>query len=145
MNDGDEQLLRGRVYDYGYGYDHPNPGPLPHRTYAVLVGGPLDGPLLDISGWRPEEIEDRVALTTELGRWPGGRALYDPPPAHRARRAAREWCAASTTPATHPDRRAHRARPSSEEFLVGLVTRGGQISMGDLATDAAGAGGAGPV
>ncbi|MFD4973644.1 hypothetical protein [Streptomyces sp. NPDC058424] len=42
---GDEQLLRGRVY----GHDHgdPNPGPLPHRTYATLMGGPLDGLLLD--------------------------------------------------------------------------------------------------
>ncbi|MFJ7062010.1 hypothetical protein ACIQVA_30565 [Streptomyces microflavus] len=75
MNDGDEHLLRGRVY--GHDHDRPNPGPLPHQTYAVLVGGPLDGLLLDITGWRPEEIEDGVALTTELGRWPGGRALYD--------------------------------------------------------------------
>ncbi|AYV26441.1 hypothetical protein EES41_06865 [Streptomyces sp. ADI95-16] len=56
------------------------PGPLPHRTYAVLVGGPLDGLLLDIHGWRPEEIEDGAALMTELSRWPGGRALYDPRP-----------------------------------------------------------------
>jgi len=75
MNDGDEHLLRGRVH--GHDHDRPNPGPLPHQTYAVLVGGPLDGLLLDITGWRPEEIEDGVALTTELGRWPGGRALYD--------------------------------------------------------------------
>ncbi|MGP3632439.1 hypothetical protein ACTU45_03510 [Streptomyces sp. 24-1644] len=78
MNADDEQLLRGRVY--GHDHDAPNPGPLPHQTYAVLVGGPLDGLLLDITGWRPEEIEDGVALMTELGRWPGGRALYDPLP-----------------------------------------------------------------
>ncbi|MFE3144387.1 hypothetical protein [Streptomyces scopuliridis] len=66
MNNGDEQLPRGRVYD------HDDPGPLPHQTYAALVGGPLDGLLLDITGWRPEEVDDGVALTTELGRWPGG-------------------------------------------------------------------------
>lgn len=78
MNDGDEQLLRGRVY--GHDHDDPDPGPRPHRTYAALVGGPLDGLLVDITGWRPEEIEDGVALSTELGRWPGGRALYDPLP-----------------------------------------------------------------
>ncbi|MFB6990255.1 hypothetical protein ACFC0C_28505 [Streptomyces sp. NPDC056178] len=36
---GDEQLLRGRVY--GHDHDDPNPGPLPHQTYAALVGGPL--------------------------------------------------------------------------------------------------------
>ncbi|MFD4833296.1 hypothetical protein ACFWPV_26090 [Streptomyces uncialis] len=78
MNDDDEQLLRGRVY--GRDRDHPHPGPLPHQRYAVLVGGPLDGLLLDITGWRPEEIDDGAALMTELGRWPGGWALYDPLP-----------------------------------------------------------------
>ncbi|MET8412484.1 hypothetical protein ABZV34_31070 [Streptomyces sp. NPDC005195] len=52
MNADDEQLLRGRVY--GHDHDDPNPGPLPHQTYAVLVGGPLDGLLLDITGWRPD-------------------------------------------------------------------------------------------
>lgn len=78
MNADDEQLLRGRVY--GCDHDDPHPGPLPHQTYAALVGGPLDGLLLDVTGWRPEEIDDGVALMTELGRWPGGRALYDPRP-----------------------------------------------------------------
>ncbi|WP_327340989.1 hypothetical protein OG384_37065 (plasmid) [Streptomyces sp. NBC_01324] len=77
MNSGDEQLLRGRVR--GHDRDGPNPGPLPHQTYAALVGGPLYGLLLDIAGWRPEEIDDGVALTTELGPWPGGCA-----PASRA-------------------------------------------------------------
>ncbi|MEU7649948.1 hypothetical protein [Streptomyces huasconensis] len=75
---GDEQLRNGRVY--GADHEAPNPGPLLHRTYAELVAGPLDGLLLDITGWRPEEIDDGVALRTELGRWPGGRALYDPHP-----------------------------------------------------------------
>ncbi|MFD0033235.1 hypothetical protein ACWGDS_44755 [Streptomyces sp. NPDC055059] len=75
---GDEQLLRGRVY--GHDHDDPNPGPLPHRTYAMLIGGPLDGLLLDVTDWRLEEIDGGVALSTELGRWPGGRALYDPRP-----------------------------------------------------------------
>lgn len=51
VNADDEQLLRGRVY--GHDHDDPNPGPLPHRTYAALVGGPLERLLLDITGWRP--------------------------------------------------------------------------------------------
>ncbi|MDX3636995.1 hypothetical protein PV728_43785 [Streptomyces europaeiscabiei] len=77
MNADDEQLLRGRVY----GHDHDDhPGPLPHRTYAALVGGPLDGLLLDIHGWRTVEVDDGVALSTELGQFSGGRALYDPRP-----------------------------------------------------------------
>ncbi|MFC9458999.1 hypothetical protein [Streptomyces sp. NPDC056983] len=66
---GDEQLLGGRVY--GRDHDDPNPGPLPHRTYAMLVGGPLDGMLLGVADWRPEQIDSRVALSTEPGRWPG--------------------------------------------------------------------------
>ncbi|MGW4995743.1 hypothetical protein ACWEQ3_50760 [Streptomyces mirabilis] len=67
---GDEQLLRGRVY--GHGHDDRNPGPLPHQTYAALVGGPLDGLLLDITGWRPDEVDDGAALSTELGQFPAG-------------------------------------------------------------------------
>ncbi|WP_413798319.1 hypothetical protein [Streptomyces iranensis] len=75
---GDEQLLRGRVY--GCDHDDPDPGPLPHQTYAVLISGPLDGLLLDITGWRPEEVDGGAALSTELGRFPGGRSRYDPRP-----------------------------------------------------------------
>ncbi|MER7914580.1 hypothetical protein [Streptomyces sp. NPDC096068] len=72
---GDEQLLRGRVY--GHDHDGPDPGPKPGRAYAELVGGPLDGLLLDIHERRAEEVDDGVAFITGLGRWPGGRALYD--------------------------------------------------------------------
>lgn len=58
MDSDDEQLLRGRIY----GADHDHPGPKPGRSYAELVGGPLDGLLLDTTGWRPEEIDDGVSL-----------------------------------------------------------------------------------
>ncbi|MET8586464.1 hypothetical protein ABZX39_37225 [Streptomyces collinus] len=68
--------LRGRPY--GCDHDDPNPGPLPTRTYAALVGGPPDRLLLDIIGWTTDELDGGVALATELSRWPGGRALYDP-------------------------------------------------------------------
>ncbi|MFJ9153416.1 hypothetical protein ACIRP7_36380 [Streptomyces sp. NPDC102270] len=77
MESDDEQLLRGRIY----GTDHDHPCPKPGRNYAELMGGPLDGLLLDITGWRPKEIDDGVSLLTELGQFgPGGRALYDPRP-----------------------------------------------------------------
>ncbi|MDT9682841.1 hypothetical protein RND61_12275 [Streptomyces sp. TRM76323] len=77
--DRDEELLRGRVY--GQDHDDPRPGPRPGRAYAELVGGPLDGLLLDITGWSPQETGTGVALPTELGRFgSGGRALYDPRP-----------------------------------------------------------------
>ncbi|MFE3928025.1 hypothetical protein [Streptomyces sp. YIM B13508] len=42
--------------------------------------------LADITGWRPEEIDDGVSLVTEIGQfglW--GRALYDPRPGDPAR------------------------------------------------------------
>ncbi|CAM5552150.1 hypothetical protein SBADM41S_07768 [Streptomyces badius] len=47
------------------------------RHTPSSAGGPLDGLLLDITAWWPEEIEDGVALMTGLVRWPGGRARYD--------------------------------------------------------------------
>ncbi|MFC8142806.1 hypothetical protein ACFUKV_13800 [Streptomyces paradoxus] len=76
MDRDDEQLLRGRVY--GHDHDDPDPGPRRGQTYAELVGGPLDGLLLDITGWRAEEVDNGAALPTELGRFPGGRSLYEP-------------------------------------------------------------------
>jgi hypothetical protein len=75
---GDEQLLNRHIH--GADHDDPNPGPLSHRTHTELVGGPPDGLLLDIHGWRTEEVDDGAALITELVRWTGGRALYDPHP-----------------------------------------------------------------
>lgn len=66
------EFLRGRVY----GADHDDAGPRPGRAYAQLVGGPLDGLLLDVTD-RPDHDLREVALTTEIGRYgPGGRALY---------------------------------------------------------------------
>ena len=77
MDRDDEQLLHGRVY----GQDHDRPGPRPGRQYAELVGGPLDGLLLDITGWTRKEIGSGAALPTELGRFgTGGRAVYAPRP-----------------------------------------------------------------
>ncbi|MGW3209041.1 hypothetical protein [Streptomyces sp. NPDC001135] len=82
--DRDEELLRGRVY--GEDHDHPRPGPKPGRAYAELVGGPLDGLLLDITGWTQDEIDTGVILQTELGQFgAGGRAMYDPRPGDPAR------------------------------------------------------------
>ncbi|MEU7336881.1 hypothetical protein [Streptomyces sp. NPDC007074] len=77
--DRDEELLRGRVY--GGDHEDPRRGPQPGHVYGELVGGPLDGLLLDITGWTPEETSTGVVLETELGRFgAGGRAIYDPRP-----------------------------------------------------------------
>ncbi|APY84711.1 hypothetical protein DCW30_03070 [Streptomyces alfalfae] len=77
MDSNDEQLLRGRVY--GQDHDDPRPGPRPGRRYAELVGGPLDGLLLDITDMTRQEAGAGAALRTELGRHgAGGRAMYGP-------------------------------------------------------------------
>lgn len=71
--------MRGRVY--GADHDDPDAGRRPGRVYADLVGGPLDGLFLDVTGWTAERLRQGAALTTELGRYgPGGRALYGPRP-----------------------------------------------------------------
>ncbi|RSS73992.1 hypothetical protein [Streptomyces sp. WAC06614] len=76
----DEQIMRGRVY--GADHDDPDPGPRQGRAYRELVGGPLDGLLLDVTGWPPTALTEQVALPTEIGRYgAGGRALYAPRPA----------------------------------------------------------------
>ncbi|MBD0675469.1 hypothetical protein [Streptomyces sp. CBMA156] len=73
----DEALLRGRVY--GADHDDPDPGPQPGHAYRELVGGPLDGLLLDVTGWDAGQLADGAALTTEIGRYgAGGRAHYEP-------------------------------------------------------------------
>lgn len=61
MDSDDEQLLRGRIY----GADHGHPGP----KLREPVGGPPDGLLLDITGWRPEQIDEGVSLLTKLGQF----------------------------------------------------------------------------
>ncbi|NEB81062.1 hypothetical protein G3I40_38525 [Streptomyces sp. SID14478] len=68
----EHEFMQGRVY----GADHEDAGPRPGRSYAQLVGGPLDGLLLDVTG---RSAATAVALPTELGAFgPGGRALYGP-------------------------------------------------------------------
>ncbi|MFJ3235584.1 hypothetical protein [Streptomyces sp. NPDC086787] len=73
----EREFMRGRVY----GADHEDAGPRPDRSYVQLVGGPLDGLLLDITGRTTRPPGEPVALGTELGRYgPGGRSLYAPRP-----------------------------------------------------------------
>lgn len=69
--------MRGRVY--GADHEDPDPGPQPGRHYVELVGGPLDGLLLDVTGWTPGQLREGAVLATELGRYgAGGRSLYGP-------------------------------------------------------------------
>ncbi|MEU1599270.1 hypothetical protein ABZ468_42335 [Streptomyces sp. NPDC005708] len=69
------EFMGGRVY----GADHEDAGPRQGRVYVELVGGPLDGLLLDITGWSDHELNEGVTLTTEIGRYgSGGRAVYGP-------------------------------------------------------------------
>ncbi|MFD3613470.1 hypothetical protein ACFWXA_36610 [Streptomyces atroolivaceus] len=72
-----DELMRRRVY--GADHDDPDPGPRPGHVYVELVGGPLDGLLLDVTGWPAERLAAGAALGTELGKFgAGGRAVYGP-------------------------------------------------------------------
>ncbi|MEU0134553.1 hypothetical protein ABZ172_11030 [Streptomyces sp. NPDC006296] len=72
-----DELMRRRVY--GADHDDPDPGPRPGRVYVELVGGPLDGLLLDVTGWPRDRLAAGAALGTELGRFgAGGRTVYGP-------------------------------------------------------------------
>lgn len=69
------EFMRGRVY----GADPEDGGPRPGRVYAQLVGGPLDGLLLDVTDAPAFPPGAGVALRTEIGRFgAGGRAQYVP-------------------------------------------------------------------
>ncbi|MEU6553479.1 hypothetical protein ABZ915_24835 [Streptomyces sp. NPDC046915] len=73
----EQEFMRGRVY----GADHDDAGPRPDHAYAQLVGGPLDGLLLDVTDGPGRAPGEPVALMTEIGRYgPGGRTLYAPRP-----------------------------------------------------------------
>ncbi|MEV7835382.1 hypothetical protein AB0P12_32880 [Streptomyces subrutilus] len=62
-----------------YGSDGEPSGPVPGHAYAELRGGPLDGELLDVTGWSVEERSGGAFLITDRGRYgAGGRAAYTP-------------------------------------------------------------------
>lgn len=88
---GDEALMPGRVY--GADHDDPDldPGPQPGRVYRELVGGPLDGRFLDVTGMDDRQLADGAALITEIGSFgSGSRAPYEPWHApHRSARLSR--------------------------------------------------------
>jgi hypothetical protein len=62
---------------YGSGPGEPG-GEVPGHRYAVLVGGPLDGQRLDVTGWSEQELLEGAALIALLGAdGPGGRSHYE--------------------------------------------------------------------
>ncbi|MFE9637170.1 hypothetical protein [Streptomyces sp. NPDC006463] len=64
---------------FGSEPDEPERGPRPGHDYVELVGGPLDGMLLDVTGWPPQEVVDGALLMSEHGWFgPGGRSEYAP-------------------------------------------------------------------
>ncbi|MEU5452932.1 hypothetical protein [Streptomyces californicus] len=66
-------MTQARVY--GTEHDLPASGPQPGRTYRELTGGPLDGQLIDVTGWTGEELTTGAYLITLRSAYgPGGRA-----------------------------------------------------------------------
>jgi len=67
---------------YGADVDE-DPGPEPGHEYVELLGGPLDGQLVDVTGLSPAERAEGGALIADgpAGMFgPGGRAWYGPQP-----------------------------------------------------------------
>lgn len=52
---------------YGSEPHEPEPALKPGHSYAELVGGPLDGLLLDVTGWPPQEVVDSALLMSQHG------------------------------------------------------------------------------
>ncbi|WP_285574034.1 hypothetical protein OG521_39645 (plasmid) [Streptomyces sp. NBC_01463] len=64
---------------YGTDHDTPEAGPQPGRDYRELTGGPLDGQLLEVTGWTDDQITAGAFLITPHSTYgPGGRASYGP-------------------------------------------------------------------
>ncbi|WP_457469707.1 hypothetical protein [Streptomyces sp. TE4109] len=69
--------MRRRVY--GTYHDDPDPWEQPGRRYVELVGGPLDGQLLDVTSWPEEDLADGGAcLIAEASSYgPGDPGRWD--------------------------------------------------------------------
>nr|AAS45783.1 SLV.1 [Streptomyces lavendulae] len=63
---------------YGAKPSERGPGPKPGHVYVELVGGPLDGMLLDVTGWDSQEVVDGAMLMSEHGAFGPGRSDYEP-------------------------------------------------------------------
>lgn len=64
---------------YGSDPDGPDRGAQEGRTYVELVAGPLDGLLLDVTGWPAQEVVDGELLMSDHGAFgPEVRSGYEP-------------------------------------------------------------------
>ncbi|MFF2721324.1 hypothetical protein [Streptomyces sp. NPDC058011] len=62
-----------------FDFVRPAAGPQPGRSYRELTGGPLDGQLIDVTGWTDKKITTGTYLITLHSAYgPGGRASYAP-------------------------------------------------------------------
>jgi hypothetical protein len=70
------------------------------RAWVLLVGGPLDGGRLEVTGWTTQQRAAGVALICDegTGYGPGGRACYGPDPAEPDPGAASRWVWEGDTP-----------------------------------------------
>ncbi|WP_327170232.1 hypothetical protein OG471_01310 [Streptomyces sp. NBC_01336] len=64
---------------YGSEHDDPAASLQPGHHYREQTGGPLDGELIEVTGWPEEEITTGAYLITPHNTYgPGGRASYAP-------------------------------------------------------------------
>lgn len=77
MGEGQAVGMSGMAVRVCSGDDDEWLEPMPNRLYAGLLGGPLDGQLLDVTDWTPEERAQGALLVTDRGLFGArGRAYY---------------------------------------------------------------------
>ncbi|WP_331764520.1 hypothetical protein OG209_40700 (plasmid) [Streptomyces sp. NBC_01383] len=63
-----------------------------HREFVTLLGGPLDGQQLEVTGWSDTDRGTGVAHLTDRGQFgPGGRAMYGPAESDPAPETTDRW------------------------------------------------------
>ncbi len=79
---------------YGTEHDSPATGPQPGHTYRELTGGPLDGQLIEVTGWTEKQITTGAYLITPHTAYGpgGGPPTRRPSAAPTARGCGRATC-----------------------------------------------------
>ncbi len=100
--------------------------------YVELVGGPLDGLLLDVTGWDPKDIVDGAVLMSDHGVFgPAGLSGYEPADGGDGCGLGRfVW--RGDVPQAHPSTRRHpgAALPKSVPVILGRTWGWGSPSGG---------------
>jgi hypothetical protein len=79
---GAESAYAVQPHDHDQEHHVPDTTPASGHEYVQLLGGPLDGQLVDVTGWTPEQRQTGVAMISPNSLYGdiGGRSWYGPDP-----------------------------------------------------------------